>query len=742
MAFSVLGLGDTNYDKFCFVGKAVDKRLAELGGERVVPLMCADEATNLEETVEAWKISVRKAFHDFITVKSSDPVEEGTSASTETKAEEAPADETVSPVTSNPAAAVESITESLATINIDAEKPEEVVIDYANALERAGQEVPQGLSTLKEVAQWLGMTSEDLQALSQAPPAAASGSLAAARAAREKESCGLNSIEVVGDDAAIEQLQGISTESHGTMESKGEINASQPFMASVVTARWLTDPSHSLQTWQESAEQWGDAKRVVHCELSLQGSTIDYSPGDSLGLCAPNPAYAVQLVLNRINLSPQHVSSPVSLASKVKVVQCGRSAEVITLGEFLAYRVDLCGLPKKTQVQALAKLCTDTEEAQYLAMVAGKEAPKKKLWQYFVETQSLGIAEILFLFPSCQVTLSSLVEILLPLSPRYYSIASSPMSTTTGKKTAAFAFSLVRTKCPSVCSSVDRVLCRRGLATGYLETVLARYLYPAHPSQNVADYPPVQLRVFHKSTPAFHMPSNQALPLILIGPGTGVAPFLGFLQHRAAQKSRLSPHNSHQRKTVAAATVSASPDLPELQRSPSGKKTVQQLMHSGVWRGGFELDEEDLPEERSGMQCFLQERGCGEISLFFGCRDTRDYLYQQELEKFQRDGILSSLSVAMSRLNTNVNNDGLPVVKDYVTQRLLAKGSEICELLVKKNACVYICGDGNKMAKDVTAALAQILQTFAPDVVKDEAAAAQYLQNLRARKRLCLDIWS
>ena len=56
LSYSVLGLGDTNYDKFCYMGKAIDKRLSELGGQRVLDLACADEGTgSMEETVEEWK---------------------------------------------------------------------------------------------------------------------------------------------------------------------------------------------------------------------------------------------------------------------------------------------------------------------------------------------------------------------------------------------------------------------------------------------------------------------------------------------------------------------------------------------------------------------------------------------------------------------------------------------------------------------------------------------------------------
>ena len=56
--FAVLGLGDTNYDQFCQTGKLLDKKLAELGGTRLRPVATADEATGLEDVVEAWTADI------------------------------------------------------------------------------------------------------------------------------------------------------------------------------------------------------------------------------------------------------------------------------------------------------------------------------------------------------------------------------------------------------------------------------------------------------------------------------------------------------------------------------------------------------------------------------------------------------------------------------------------------------------------------------------------------------------
>jgi sulfite reductase alpha subunit-like flavoprotein len=56
--FALLGLGDTNYDKFCNAGNKLHKRMIELRATSVLPIACADEATGLEEVVESWMTTI------------------------------------------------------------------------------------------------------------------------------------------------------------------------------------------------------------------------------------------------------------------------------------------------------------------------------------------------------------------------------------------------------------------------------------------------------------------------------------------------------------------------------------------------------------------------------------------------------------------------------------------------------------------------------------------------------------
>ena len=129
----------------------------------------------------------------------------------------------------------------------------------------------------------------------------------------------------------------------------------------------------------------------------------------------------------------------------------------------------------------------------------------------------------------------------------------------------------------------------------------------------------------------------------------------------------------------------------------------------------------------------MQEREAQEAEgknwLFFGNPNyTQDFLYQTEWQRFVKDGVLNKVTLAFSRDQED---------KIYVQHRLLEQGAEVFEWL-EQGAHFYVCGDANHMAKDVHAALVEIVQKHG---AKSAEAAEEYLTALRRAKRYQKDVY-
>ncbi|SPQ96273.1 unnamed protein product (mitochondrion) [Plasmodiophora brassicae] len=148
----------------------------------------------------------------------------------------------------------------------------------------------------------------------------------------------------------------------------------------------------------------------------------------------------------------------------------------------------------------------------------------------------------------------------------------------------------------------------------------------------------------------------------------------------------------------------------------------------GLWRGcDITIPDEPVDDvERSHCTS-------GESYLFFGCRHRElDFIYRKDLEQFVDDGTLSNLITAFSR------DDPEDVV--YVTHRLREHAKLMAEMIIDRDAVVYVCGDGAQMAKDVQ-------NTFVVDVLAGHAgmdtdSAKRFLSVLMAEHRYVQDIWS
>uniref|UniRef100_A0A665VEV4 Methionine synthase reductase n=1 Tax=Echeneis naucrates TaxID=173247 RepID=A0A665VEV4_ECHNA len=393
--------------------------------------------------------------------------------------------------------------------------------------------------------------------------------------------------------------------------------------------------------------------------------TMTYLPGDSFDVFCPNRATEVEDMLCRLGLQDKkHHQVHVSLNKDTKK----KGAQVpsyippsISLLYLLTWCLEIRTVPKKAFLRALVEHTGDTVQRRRLQELCSKQGATE--YNQYVRDPGLSILEVLTAFPSCSPPLCLLIEHLPKLQPRPYSAASSCLKHP-GK--LHFVFNVVEF---SACSG--RPVGRRGLCTGWLFDLIN----PGKPKCSGSHALP-KIHVSLRPKCSFRLPSDLSVPFVMVGPGTGVAPFIGFLQQR-------------------------------------------------------EKERQDNPEAVFG-----------ETWLFFGCRyRDRDYLFREELEGFVTSGVLDHLKVSFSRdeLEMEGNEVTTSVARPrYVQHNLLLHRQQITEILLKKNGCLYVCGDAKNMAKDVNDTLIEIIKT---QLQVDQLEAMKTLAGLREEKRYLQDIW-
>lgn len=221
-------------------------------------------------------------------------------------------------------------------------------------------------------------------------------------------------------------------------------------------------------------------KDIRHIEISLEESDIRYQPGDALGIWFDNDADLVGEVLALAHLSGDEATARGSLREVLS-----RELELTRLhGGFIT------GLAEISDNAALKDLAGD--KTQVNALVA-----------------SAQVVDVLKRFPTA-LTAEQLLGLLRPLTPRLYSIASSQSEV---EEEVHLTVGVVRY--PQEDGTV-----RSGAASSYLADRLPE---------------DAEVRVFVEHNDNFRLPQNPDTPVIMVGPGTGIAPFRAFLQEREAQ---------------------------------------------------------------------------------------------------------------------------------------------------------------------------------------------------------------
>jgi sulfite reductase (NADPH) flavoprotein alpha-component len=229
----------------------------------------------------------------------------------------------------------------------------------------------------------------------------------------------------------------------------------------------------------------GSEKETFHIEIDLQDSGLDYTVGDSVGIFPTNDPALVEAVLKALN-APEDF--PIG----------GRALRnVLTDGVSLSPAPDML-------FQLYSYLTGGERRLKAKALAAGEDPDG--------DAATLDVLAAIEKFPGIRPDPEAFIEALDPLQPRLYSISSSPK---THEGRVSLTVDTVRYR-------IDKRH-RLGVASTFL-------------GQRVAAGSP--LKVYVQKAHAFGLPADPQTPIIMVGPGTGVAPFRAFLHERMATKAK------------------------------------------------------------------------------------------------------------------------------------------------------------------------------------------------------------
>jgi sulfite reductase (NADPH) flavoprotein alpha-component len=252
-----------------------------------------------------------------------------------------------------------------------------------------------------------------------------------------------------------------------------------PFPAHLTENRMLTQP--------------GSAKETRHFVVSLAGSGLHYQAGDSLGVFPSNRAEDVAEIVQRLGATGDELVAPQAL----------KLPAPLPLREVLTHKVALAGPPRRIIETLAAKATAPAEQAKLTALLAPEA--KTELAAFLEERE---FVDLLAEFPSAKLTPQEFVDHQRRLMPRLYSIASSPR---------LYPHEIHLTV------AVVRYQTNGRARAGVCSTFLA--------DRAQVGSTPTPVFVSHSH---FGPPEDGAKDCIMIGPGTGIAPFRAFMQDRVA----------------------------------------------------------------------------------------------------------------------------------------------------------------------------------------------------------------
>ncbi|KAG1743298.1 uncharacterized protein EDB91DRAFT_1335900 [Suillus paluster] len=454
-------------------------------------------------------------------------------------------------------------------------------------------------------------------------------------------------------------------------KTKGIHDAKNPYASPVKIAR-------------ELFEVGGD-RNCVHVELDIESSGITYQHGDHVGVWPINPDVEVDRLLCALGLYDKkdtviNVDSLDPALAKVPFPVPSTYITVLLLSLVVRFSVLSQSLhPLRRLRHSCVTLPSNKED--YAAVVANGCLKLGEVLQ-------LAAANDIHAHPTPKNTTTwaipfDIVISSIPrLQPRYYSISSSPKLHPTSVHVTAVVL-----KYESIANNLVAPRLVYGVGSNLLlnikhaangETAVTASAYAIEGPRGAHKVEDIYKIPVHVRRSTFRLPTNPKTPVIMVGPGTGVAPFRGFVQERVALA----------RRTI----------------------------------------------EKNGPDALAD---WGQVSLFYGCRkSTEDFLYKDEWPQYTAElkGKFT-MHCAFSR-EPPYKPDGSKI---YVQDLIWDDRKNIADAILNGKGYVYICGDAKAMSKAVEEVLARVLGEAKGG---SEADGAAEIKLMKERSRLMLDVWS
>nr|CCA13989.1 NADPHcytochrome P450 reductase putative [Albugo laibachii Nc14] len=274
-------------------------------------------------------------------------------------------------------------------------------------------------------------------------------------------------------------------------------------------------------------------RSILHLEIDLKGTELAYQTADNLAILPENAWANVERLANRLkyDLDEWVIVKPNTRngGSTCQDIPFPSPCQVATI---LTRYLDISNAPRKRALKKLAEFAQSQVENEKLVELASRNG--KELYQKWILEEHRSFVDVLEAFPSIHIPLEALLDIVPFINPRFYTISSSRLAHPDRIHVTLSVLQTPQTDgriFDGVCSSY---LSQLTIPESRHDDKKKRQSRPGEQgSKQPRQWP--HIRVFVRES-KFRLPENSTTPIILIGPGTGIAPMRAFLHERLKQQ--------------------------------------------------------------------------------------------------------------------------------------------------------------------------------------------------------------